>query len=154
MGVTWSRVVGGITEDIIKKVERTYSIEFPKDYRECVLKYNGGHPEPKIFSYKNGGEGVFDHLLSFTSEPNIVVVFEFIRDSVPEGIFPFATDPFGNQLCFDFRRNKNSPSIVFFDHEEIGEEGIIEVCETFSELIETLHENNDDFFDLMNEKGD
>ncbi|MFC7677701.1 SMI1/KNR4 family protein [Paenibacillus sp. GCM10028914] len=148
MRITWERVVGEVSEDIINKVERTYDIVFPKDYRECVIRNNGGHPKPNIFFYKDEGEGVFEHLLSFTSEPNIVVVYEFIRDYMPEGIFPFATDPFGNQLCFDYRKNKDSPSIVFRDHEEIGEEGIIELCDTFSELLETLHEDNDDFYEF------
>lgn len=73
-------------------MKKKYGIQFPDDYRECVKNYNGGHPVPNIFSYDDGGEGVFDHLLSFTSEPNIVVVYEFISDFMPKGIFPFGTD--------------------------------------------------------------
>ncbi|WP_340013870.1 SMI1/KNR4 family protein [Paenibacillus sp. FSL K6-1318] len=146
MGIIWKRTVGDISEDIINKVEKKYGIQFPDDYRECVKNYNGGHPVPNIFSYDDGGEGVFDHLLSFTSEPNIVVVYEFISDFMPKGIFPFGTDPFGNQLCFDYRKSENSPSVVFLNNEEFGEDSITEVCNSFSELLETLHEASDEFY--------
>ncbi|MCA1295004.1 SMI1/KNR4 family protein [Paenibacillus sp. alder61] len=139
MGVTWKRVVGQINDAVIGKVEKTYNIAFPKDFKECVFQNNGGHPSPNIFYYKDGGEGVIDHLLSFTSDPNIVVIYEFIRDEIPLGIFPFATDPFGNQICFDFRKNKEKPTIVFYDHEEVDEYSIIEICDSFSELLDSLH---------------
>ncbi|MFH0347132.1 hypothetical protein ACHADS_11355 [Bacillus vallismortis] len=34
---------------------------------------------------------------------------------LPE-IVHLACDPFGNQICFDYRQNRENPSVVFWDH--------------------------------------
>lgn len=61
-----------------------------------ALKNNGGYPEPNIYDINDDeGGAVFDCLLSFTSkDANIEVVYELT--SLPEGIIPFARDPFGD----------------------------------------------------------
>jgi cell wall assembly regulator SMI1 len=141
--IKWERIVGGVDETIINLIEEKFSIRFPKEYKECVMKYNGGHPIPNIFYFTDEGEGIFDHLLSFTSEPSIEEVYDIISDYIPEGIIPFATDPFGNDICFDYRKNKQIPNIVFRNQDEVGEEAIEFICETFMELLEKLHDSNE-----------
>jgi cell wall assembly regulator SMI1 len=140
--IVWERVVGSVDEKTIAKVEEKFSIRFPQEYKECVMKYNGGHPVPNVFYFTDEGEGCFDHLLSFTSDPNIEDVYDIISDYVPEGIIPFATDPFGNDICFDYRKNKQRPNIVFRNQDEIGDEAIEFICETFTEFLENLHDEN------------
>lgn len=51
-------------------------------------------------------------------------------------LIPFAKDPFGNLLCFDYRYNEKSPKIVFYDCEETT---ITTVCDSFTELLERLY---------------
>ncbi|WHX50171.1 SMI1/KNR4 family protein [Paenibacillus woosongensis] len=81
-------------------------------------------------------EGIFESLLSFTSEySNIEVVHELT--SLPENIIPFARDPFGGLICFDYRPSNDVPVIVFFD-EELENNNITFICESFSELINRL----------------
>lgn len=143
VAIKWERIVEGVDETIITKVEKNFSIKFPQEYKECVLKYNGGHPVPNIFYFTDKGEGLFDHLLSFTSDPNIEEVYDIVSDYIPEGIIPFATDPFGNDICFDYRKNKKLPNIVFRNQDEIGEESIEFICETFVEFLESLHYSNE-----------
>lgn len=46
--------------------------------------------------------------------------------------------PFGNLLCFDYRYNKKSLNVVFYNTE--GEENIITpVSDSFSDLINRLY---------------
>ncbi|ALB44453.1 SMI1/KNR4 family protein [Clostridium beijerinckii] len=140
--IKWERIVEGVDDMTITKFEEKFSISFPKEYKECVIKYNGGHPIPNAFYFADKGEGVFDHLLSFTSDPNIEDVYDIVSDYIPEKVIPFATDPFGNDICFDYRKNKQEPNIVFRNQDEVGEEAIEFICETFVELLENLHEYN------------
>lgn len=66
--IKWERTHDPITEQIISEVEEKFNVIFPQDYKNCVMKYNGSHPVPNIFFFEDGGEGVFDCLLSYTNE--------------------------------------------------------------------------------------
>ena len=56
-------------------------------------------------------------------------------------VYPFARDPFGNLLCFDYRNSTESPTVVFWDHEEENiKEAIYPVCSTFTELLASLRD--------------
>ncbi|MDL5142231.1 T7SS effector LXG polymorphic toxin [Bacillus atrophaeus] len=59
------------------------------------------------------------------------------------GIVPFACDPFGNEICFDYRLNKENPSVVFWDHEiayEDPDKALSHICDSFTELVNKLYE--------------
>ncbi|MDA7027418.1 SMI1/KNR4 family protein [Bacillus sp. CLL-7-23] len=141
--ITWQQVQDPLNEQILSEVEESFGIKFPSDYKECVIRFNGGRPHPSVFNFKDGGTGEFGYLLSFTEEPNIKMVYGLIADYLPKGVFPFATDFGGNKLCFDYRANKHSPSIVFYDHEQEEEDAIESICETFTELLDSLHYDED-----------
>lgn len=139
-GVEWIESDGSISDEIIQHVERYFGIEFPLDYKECVKLHNGGYPEPDIFNIDEDHDAIFSNLLSFTSkDANIVEVYDISSESLPKGIFPFAKDPFGNLICFDYRDDIKSPSIVFFDHELVEEQGVFLICSTFTELLNSLY---------------
>lgn len=53
-------------------------------------------------------------------------------------LVPFARDPFGNLLCFDYRYNENNPKVVFFENES-EKPTIIPVCNSFTDLINRLY---------------
>lgn len=139
--ITWLFTDKSVDEKTISEIEKSFGIKFPQDYKECVLQNNGGCPKPDNFDFSDENEGgaVFNNLLSFTGDFNIEVVYEFSKESLPNGIIPFARDPFGNLLCFDYRQDKNKPGIVFFDHEEQGEDSIELICNTFTELLDKLY---------------
>ncbi|MGM1019044.1 MAG: SMI1/KNR4 family protein [Bacillota bacterium] len=136
----WIFVEGAVDDATIDATEQLFEVTFPQDYKDCVKKFNGGYPEPNNFDYDDGAQGVFNDLISFTnSELNITMFHEFAQDSFTKGIIPFGRDPFGNLLCFDYRFNKEVPLIILFDHEEIEEEAITPVCDTFTELLDKLY---------------
>ncbi|QWI47060.1 SMI1/KNR4 family protein [Bacillus mycoides] len=142
--VTWIGVnKKEITDENIQKVEQYFNIKFPMDFVECVKKYDSGYPRPKIFDVPGQGENVFSKLLTFDLESrnSIIQVYDDIKDRLANKVYPFGKDSFGNHLCFDYRSNPESPTVVFWEHEEENiEEAIYPVCSTFTELLTSLRD--------------
>ena len=70
---------------------------------------------------------------------NLVSIYEKFKDKLPRDIVPFARDPFGDMICFDYRISK-IPSIVFWRVDKgKSEESIDFICDTFSDLLSSLY---------------
>ncbi|MBA4538836.1 SMI1/KNR4 family protein [Bacillus aquiflavi] len=126
-----------LDEKKIIEVERLFGFKLPDDYKKCIMENNGGFPEPNIFNCDDGRiEAVFNNLISFTDENlNIKMFYEFSSQK----LIPFARDPFGNLLCFDYSKNNESPKIVFYNYEETGSASITPVCKSFTALLDRLY---------------
>lgn len=126
----------GSSIDIIESVEHRLQITLPEDYKQFVLKYDGGYPN----HFKVDGKvEIFNNLISLDENEynNIYEILEDLQDRIGDQLIPFAEDGFGNLLCFDYSANKN---IVFWDHEKnYGDfKELPLVCFSFSSLIENL----------------
>ena len=128
----------GISKDIIKSVEHRLQITLPDDYKQVVLKYDGGYPNPNHFKVGEKLE-IFNNLISLDKNEynNIYEIFEDLQNRIGDQLIPFAEDGFGNLLCFDYSADK---SIVFWNHEKNYDEfkEATFVCSNFSSLIEIL----------------
>lgn len=136
-----------ITDEHVQQVEKYLGIKFPNDFINCIKKYDGGYPLPHTFNIQGQGADVFNKLLTFDleSKHSILQVYEDVKDRLINKIYPFARDPFGNLLCFDYRNDPQSPTVVFWDHEEEEvEEAIFPVCSSFTELLDSLYEFEDE----------
>lgn len=136
-----------ITDENTQKVEQYFNIKFPMDFVECVKKYNSGYPGPKIFYLHGQDENVFSKLLTFDLESrnSIIQVYDDIKDRLANKVYPFGKDSFGNHLCFDYHSNPESPTVVCWEHEEENiEEAIYPVCSTFTELLASLRDLEED----------
>ncbi|PED08598.1 SMI1/KNR4 family protein [Bacillus pseudomycoides] len=145
--VTWIGVSKKeITDKEIQQVEQYFDIKFPIDFVECVKKYNGGYPRPKIFDIPEQDENVFNNLLTFDleSEYSIIQRYESIKDRLVDKVYPFGRDSFGNFLCFDYRNTPEAPTVVFWEHEEDMEKAIYPVCSAFQELLNSLRDFEDE----------
>ena len=127
-----------ISIDIIESVENRLEITLPEDYKQIVLKYGGGYPNPNHFKV-DGKVEIFNNLISLDENKynNIYEILEDLQDRIGDQLIPFAEDGFGNLLCFDYSANKN---IVFWDHEKNHDDfkELPLVCSSFSSLIENL----------------
>ncbi|MDG0891825.1 SMI1/KNR4 family protein [Bacillus paranthracis] len=146
--ITWSFMSKTpVTNEEIQAVEQYLNIKLPNDFVACVKKYDGGYPNPKVFDVPGQDENVFSDLLTLhiEDEYSIVQNYNSVKDRLVAKVYPFARDPFGNLLCFDYRNNTDSPTIVFWDHEEENiEEAIFPVCSTFTELLASLRDFEDE----------
>jgi hypothetical protein len=138
--VKWILTKGELSREGVLKVEEALDVSFPSDYVDCVLLKNGGQPIPDTFDFEGRTEAVFNSLIDLNLDEgrNIVKVYHHLKDRLPGKVYPFADDPFGNYLCFDYRGGKD-PSVVFWDHEQSNDE-VSFVCNSFSELLDLLHE--------------
>ena len=130
----------------ISNVETMLGVKFPKDYIEIAMTNDGGYPKPNRFDF-NDNEEVFNNLLSFDEEDysNIINTYNDIKDRLIEKVIPFAEDPFGNMICFDYRNNEQ-PVVIFWEHEKAfndKESAISYLCDTFTELMLMLHESKE-----------
>jgi hypothetical protein len=131
----------------IADVEKIFGINLPNDFIECIKENNAGHPIPNVYYIGVRGE-VFNNLLTFDLESkySIINTFNRIKTRLVDKVYPFAEDPFGNCICFDYR-NGDKPIIVFWEHETASvdkESAIKKVCDSFSELIDMLEENEEE----------
>ncbi|GAB6438924.1 TPA: SMI1/KNR4 family protein [Bacillus cereus] len=142
--ITWSFMSKTpVTNEEIQAVEQYLNIKLPNDFVACVKKYDGGYPNPKVFDVPGQDENVFSDLLTLhiEDEYSIVQNYNSVKDRLVAKVYPFARDPFGNLLCFDYRNSTESPTVVFWEHEEENiEEAIYPVCSTFTELLASLRD--------------
>jgi hypothetical protein len=147
-GLTWRYLKTPIDRNVIAQVGKAWRVTFPDDYVDCAMVNHGATPAAKCFDFPGHREAVFRALLGYfdaksdNENLSITQMYEAVKDQLPERVYPFAMDPFGNLLCFDYRDSKrNAPTIVFWDHEvDDPEEAIAYVCDTFSELLAKLYE--------------
>jgi len=132
-----------VSEEVVRRVETRLGVKFPASYVECVKKYNNGVPQAYLYYMGNGRERVFGQLIDIRDSLD---VYETLIEehNGPEHVIPFAEDPAGNFICFDYRgiSDGEEPSIVFFDHEVEGG-AIQKICDSFSDLLDMLHEPSD-----------
>jgi len=132
----------------LSTLETAWNIVLPEDFKSVVQDSNRGCPAPYAFdTVKNKGR-VFGGLLNFNLEEkgNVLEDYQVIKSRLPEKVFPFAEDPFGNFICFDFNKNFKKPSVIFWNHEGRVIGGIdtyeIEfVADSFTELLNKLYES-------------
>ena len=137
MNSIWKDVDQLNAKESISQVEKEMGVVFPLLFIETVRKYNGGRPLNNVFDTEKTAEHVFSNLLTFnTSENNsILAVYRDNVERLPQGVIPFATDPGGNYICFDYRKSSN-PEVVFWNHEEnfvVSDNGVMEDLEVTSE---------------------
>ena len=139
--VTWKYARPLMDDMPIKKMEGKFNKTFPMDYVECVLESNAGTPSRDVFETERRDERVFGGLLSVieSDDVNVYESYDDLSDRLDrDDVFPFAEDPGGNYICFDY--SQSPPTVVFWDHETNELEP---VSRTFSDLLNKLYEDKD-----------
>ena len=133
--MNWNYVKPLKSANLINEFENLVGYEFPKDFKEFVMQYNGGRPEHKTFDTDSTEERVFNDLLSFNKEDisTIWKTNEGNIEGLPDKYVVFADDPFGNLICFD----KDNDNVIFWNHDD---ESVEHIANTFTELLDKLYE--------------
>lgn len=141
--VNWLFKKEDVTKEEVIKIEEEIGVKFPKSFFECVINQNGAQPEKNIFDLNNEKGKIFGSLLDFdlNSDENILSVYKDLKDRLPNKVVPFADDPSGNYICFDYRE-EGKPEIVFWNHELTEgspKKSISYIAESFEELLNKLY---------------
>ncbi|EAB5656919.1 SMI1/KNR4 family protein, partial [Salmonella enterica subsp. enterica] len=113
------------TLEDISDFEREIKGVLPIDYKNFLMKHNGGQPQPdsfKFFSDRNDASSV-DRFLSLGKEKNsnLLKYYNNYKDRIPSGFIPIAHDAGGNLIIMGLKDNENK--IYFWDHEIEVDEG-------------------------------
>lgn len=112
-------IIRQATENIEKEVElfeETYGIIIPEQYKQFLLKYNGGETPETTFRI----EKTSSNLTAFFGLGDVEDNFKCIVDLesfLKRNFLPIAYDLFGNYIVIDLDENKNG-EINFCDHEK------------------------------------
>ena len=91
------------------------------------MKNNGAHVSPEVFEVE-GKRKVFGTLLTYDmdddDDENIIEVFNDYNGTLPSALVPFAFDPAGNLICFDYKNHKEDPIVVFGNMRGMGKGNI------------------------------
>lgn len=99
----------------IAALEEQLSITLPRQYRDFLLRYNGGYT-PKTRFRINGVSSDLRGFWGFGSA-GLAMDHSLAKEWLPKGMFPIARDTFGNDLLICLK-GENEGSIYFADHEK------------------------------------
>ena len=150
--------------ELIDEFEEFVGYKFPVSFRNCVIKNNGGSPEPNVFDTESSEEIGLEHLLSFNKKDdcniwdmvelysqNIEILrknedYDFLDAyiNIAENYIIFADAAFGNLIAF----YRADDSVVFIDHETQETE---KIADSFDEFINGLYdvEGLDEWFESI-----
>lgn len=140
--------------ELLAEKEKKWRLVFPNDYKDFIMKYNGGIPEQKSFECNKHNYVVTRFLCiikdikdNINSWYDISVVESQIGERLTDNedligieILPIAELFAGDYVCLDYREDKKNPSICVWSHEESGEFAPVtyRVANTFSEFLYML----------------
>lgn len=95
----------------IKEMEGELNLSFPKDYKDFLLKTNGGMPEDE---FEQGSD-----IHYFYDDNEIMESYENLVDEelIPDEYLPIACDSFDNQILLCLGKGDNYGTIYFADAE-------------------------------------
>lgn len=140
MSVTWDPSPTTVDRAVIREAEKRLGVKLPASFVSFTLKHPGARASsPRVlFPIGAGGPRVLRRFLPFTApapEGTVQDCHGWIKDRVPTGVVPFATDIAQNFLCFDFRHDGR---VVIHDHELTGESSLTLVAPTFEDFLSSL----------------
>ncbi len=152
--MTLSQTEAPITMSQIAEIENYVALVFPKEYKEHLLKFNGGQCQPNVFTFNENGsitnsyidwflaiyDGEYDNLKKYIEN------YKINHQRLPSRILPIAHDPGGNLICISCD-GEDMGSIYFWDHEnEAGKENFTNlylISKSFNDFINNLKEDFD-----------
>jgi cell wall assembly regulator SMI1 len=147
--LNWQKCGPPLSEEAVHTIEERLGVSFPPDYRACVKQCDGGWPKPRYFDYPDPSLGPVESCIGrFLSldenrEGNILAVVGWLSEQLPPGVVPIANDPGGDYVCFDYRSGA-TPTVVYWMHEESGDEAIVPLAPTFSAFLDRLRSASPD----------
>lgn len=147
-----------LSEKDLCLLEESLNVELPNDYRNFLLRHNGGLPvenSVRIFENKLGiNSAAIGYFYSVgTKTENIEVCLNIISDRIPEKLIPIADTPNGNYFLISANPH-NYGKIYYKDHEteditqpdwakNILPESMIKIADSFSEFVDNLYDPNE-----------
>jgi len=156
-GITIRDSAQPVSPDQLDRIERSLKLRLPADYRSFLLRANGGVPQPRLFQYiaidedegtRRRQKGKIVRFYPATpadwGSGRLISPLTFYQENVPLG-FPDWLLPIANMedgleggmLCIAIN-GANQGRIYFFPQQEIGEETLHHVADSFNSFLALL----------------
>lgn len=139
-----------ITTNDVENVERGFNIQLPKEYKDFLLRTNGGRPD-KLFFSKDSSDYVLNEFFPLSNSPfsfeQYFSDFRVDQNILSKSLAPIAEDAFGNLICISIGKNDYG-YIYFLDHESSNREDINGtstrlIATDFNSFLDMLKNDND-----------
>lgn len=140
----------------IKKMEGALHLDFPQDYKDFLLKKNGGMPENEVeFDFIESDPSTKEELEQgsdihyFYDDNEVIESYGNLVDEglIPAEYLPIACDSFDNQILIYLGKDDNYGSIFFADSESEDPEGsswgLSKVADSFTAFLDMLRPMED-----------
>ena len=141
----------------IEEIEIYVGLTFPAEYKEHLLKYNGGQCNPNVFKFNENGnwtESCVDWFLAiydgeYDNLRNYIQTYKLEEKRLPINLLPIAHDPGGNLICISCHKD-DLGHIYFWNHEDevdyktsndMNYSNLYLVAKSFREFIDGLKED-------------
>lgn len=139
-----------ITVEAVVALEQRLSLELPEDYKQFILRHNGGYPTPNRFIFLDFRghltDSSLDYFLPIGSDidDNVLFVYESMLsdEKLPFGMLPIAYDLYGSIVSIQLEaEGYGGYGTVFFWDQELELEGrnLSIIAHDFTEFIRMLY---------------
>lgn len=120
MATTITMFCPAIDEHAVKNFERQIKAKLPLDYRQFLLRYNGGKPNPSLFRVEVDGfenETSIQRFLCISSEEHYSLskYLEIYRNRIPNNLLPIAIELSVDLICLSIS-GEDYGNVYFWDH--------------------------------------
>ncbi|MDC0762154.1 SMI1/KNR4 family protein [Brevibacillus sp. AG] len=148
MGIKFDYTFQELNRQDIEGFEKRNNIILPSDYKEFLLKHNGGKPSVRRFVTQDGkitSSIMMYFPLSEQAEMNLEDKYRMytIGKIVPSNFLPIGIDPADSLICLSVRGN-DIGKVYFCDMDyfeedkELKEEFIVVIAESFTDFTSKL----------------
>lgn len=150
---------GSLDPKLLSEFEEEFNVKLPEQYREFMIKYNGGRVDPNIFDLDVIDDAtVLNELYELKTEKGLDLysVNDLHEDYFSDEFIAIGDDPGGSDICIGVKGDVRG-KVYFFDREsdyeeydEEGEEILIDekimylLSDTFYGFLDSLYGDEDD----------
>lgn len=135
-------------EQAVQAVEADVGAELPDDYRQFLLRGDGGVPNRGVFTMPNGGGSIVNRFLSTRrdQEYSLWERFACLDEFLPDGFLPIAEDPGSNLVLLGIKGGSRG-SVFYYYHDRPASKPIPEaqditkLSDSFTEFAEHLRKD-------------
>jgi hypothetical protein len=133
---------GQLSKENLEKFERGLNADLPEDYRDFLLKYNGGYLYPDAISFADDQlerTVVINCLYGLHQGPSyerLDLVQKKYQPVLPTNFLSIGDDPYDNQFLI-YLKNLKKGQICYLDPERDSRPRF--VAESFTDFLERLH---------------
>ncbi len=150
--INYPNPFGPLTKDQLHIFELNTHIRLPTEYRDFLLTYNGGKPEPSFFWITFGEDGSsVQQFYGLHDGPHNLSIDTYTGEEgyrLPKSVLPIADDGVGNFICLGISLSTFG-KVFFMDHDSHpvndpdSMRGITKIANSFSEFLFSLTNDPD-----------